>query len=96
MHSEEAYTVYYKIIENGYIQAIGTGACPENGTVIELAEFNELLTAMQSRPVPEAGYDYRLTADLEWELVEAPAPDPGSEELTPEEALSIILGGEEA
>lgn len=85
----------YKIIENGYIQAIGTGACPENGTVIDRVEFNALLTIMQSRPVPEAGYDYRLRTDLTWELVEAPAHDPGNEELTPEEALSIILGGDE-
>ena len=87
-------TVHYKIVDSGHIQAIGTGACPENGTVIDLAEFNELLTVMQGRPFPEAGYDYRLRTDLTWELVEAPAPDPGSEELTPEEALAIILGGD--
>ena len=82
--------MHYKIIENGYIQAIGTGACPENGTVIELAEFNALLAVMQSRPVPEAGYDYRLRTDLEWELVEMPIQSDADEEATEEDIIEAM------
>jgi len=86
--------VYYKVIDSGYIQAIGTGPCPENGTVINMAEFNQILEVMQGRPVPEAGYDVHLTDSLTWEQHELPAVNPGDQELTPEEALDIILGGE--
>ena len=80
----------YKIIDNGYIQAIGTGSPPPNGEAIERPEFNHLLEVMQSRPVPEPGYGFRLTADLIWEQYEIPAVDDSEEEATEDDLLDAM------
>jgi len=78
--------MYYKHIEDGYITAISTGT----GQVeITQEEYNDILSAIQSRPIPEAGFDYRLRTNLTWEQVERPEEEP---ELTDEEAMNIILG----
>lgn len=58
---------------------------------IPQAEYERVKAIVDQRPVPPKGYGYRLTADLSWELYELPADDP---ELTAQEALDIILGGE--
>lgn len=62
---------YYKIVSDGYILAIGTGA---GGEEITEAEYNSLMTTIQNRPKAEPGWGYRLKADLTWELVEVPVP----------------------
>ena len=79
---------YYKQIEEGYIIGIGTGAGSEE---ITQEEYENILFIIRSRPIPEPGYDYKLRTDLTWELVEAPVVE---EEISADEALDIILGGE--
>lgn len=80
---------YFKFIKGGYIIAVGTGA---GGTEITEAEYNSLLEVIRNKPSAESGFDYRLKADLTWELYELP-PVPEEDEITAEEALEIIRGG---
>lgn len=62
--------MYSKLIEGGYIIAVGTGILGEE---IKESEYNELLSIIHNRPIPQSGYDYKLKADtLTWELVELP------------------------
>lgn len=77
---------YYKVISNEYILAIGTG---NGGEEITKAEYNEILSVIQSRP--NNGYGYRLKTDLTWERYELPIEE--DPELTEEETLDILLGG---
>lgn len=81
--------MYYKKIVDGYITCIGTGA---GQTEITQEEYENILTVIQSRPTPEAGFDYRLREDLTWEQVELLIDD--DPELSEEEAMDIIMGGE--
>ena len=81
---------YYKYIENGYLLSIGTGSGSEE---ITAEEYENILTIIKSRPAAEVGYGYRLKTDLAWELVELP-PVSEDEEISADEALKIILGGE--
>lgn len=79
---------FFKIVDSEYITAIGKG---NSGTEITEEEYNEILSAIQNKPPRTATTDYRLKTDLTWESYEiepTPEPDP-----TPEEALSILLGG---
>lgn len=79
----------FKTIEDGFITSIGTGA----GQVeITQEEYDSILAVIQSRPIPDAGFDYRLREDMTWELVERPIDD--DPELSEQEAMDIILGGE--
>ena len=82
---------YYKNIENGYLVAIGTGF---GGVEITAEEYNHILNLIQSCPEAEEGYQYLLKENLTWELAEAPIYDPADDEISAEEALDIILGGE--
>ena len=52
-------------------------------------EYMAVRSIIDNRPTSEAGFAYRLTADLQWELYEVPA----TEEITEAEALEILLGG---
>ena len=80
----------YKVIEDGYLLSIGTGL---GGSEITKEEYENLLSVIRSAPTAEPGFQYRLKADLTWDLVEAPGDtDP---ELSDSEALAIILGGED-
>jgi hypothetical protein len=81
---------YYKNIEADYIMGIGTGS---GGEEITQEEYESILSTIRNRPFAEPGYDHRLKADLSWELVEV-APEPVDDEISAEEALNIILGGE--
>lgn len=83
--------MYAKMVEDGYIVAVGTGIV---GTEITEEEYTEIMTAIGNSPTAPNGYEYKLRADnLEWKLVELPPqPEPDPD---PEEALSILLGGEE-
>lgn len=81
---------YYKIIETGYIQAIGTGG---GGTEITEAEYSQIMAAIRQKPERTEATDFRLKADLTWEEYSRP-PEPEPDEIDAEEALRIILGGE--
>lgn len=63
---------YYKVIEDGCVLSIGTGA---GGAEIPKEEYESILSVIRNRPVVETGFAYRLKEDLTWELVELP-PEP--------------------
>lgn len=85
---------YYKTIESDYILAIGTGY---GGIEITPEEYAQIMAAIQNRPEPPQGYDYRLKTDLTWEQYALPDPEPETDgEISDSEALAIILGGETA
>ena len=64
--------MYSKLIEDGYILAVGTGILGEE---INESEYNELMSIIHNRPTPSTGFEYKLKADtLTWELVELPEP----------------------
>lgn len=83
---------YAQYDDSGYLTTIGTG---NGGTEITEARYNELLGIIRNRPQSPEGYDYHLTADLEWELYELPPVE--SDELTEAEAKAaaydILTGG---
>lgn len=83
---------YCQYNDSGILLAIGTGA---GGTEITEAEYNEIMAIIQSCPNVD-GKGYRLKADLTWEEYNLPPePEPSDEdEISAEEALDIILGGE--
>lgn len=79
---------YYKVINDGYLDLVGTGF---GGTEISEDEYNAIIEIVKTCPTAPDGYAYRLKTDITWELYELPIVE---EELTAEEALAIILGGE--
>lgn len=81
--------MYAKMLDDGIIIAVGENIAGEE---ISKTEYNAILSALSERPTAPSGYEYVLRADLEWVLVEVPPiPEP---ELTDEEALEILLGGD--
>ena len=82
---------YYKLIEDGYIIMIGTGG---GGTEITEDEYNRIKAVIAAKPERTGTTDYRLKPDLTWEAYER-EPEPEDDELSPEEALDILLGGAE-
>ena len=83
---------FYKQIENGYISAIGTGG---GGTEITEAEYDEIMAAVHAKPEREGTTDYRLTESLTWEAYEREPEPEDDDDLSPEEAMNIMLGGDE-
>ena len=81
---------YYKMIIDSYLVAIGNGS---GGTEITADEYAELQNIIRTKPVASEGYDYRLKADLTWELYELPPMPIEDEEISDTEALNIITGG---
>jgi hypothetical protein len=81
---------YYKLVEDGYITAIGTGG---GGVEITEQEYNEIMTVIQNKPPRTETTDFRLKTDLTWEEYDRP-PEPEDEEVDDGEALDIITGGE--
>ena len=81
---------YYKMIIDSYLVAIGNGS---GGTEITADEYAELLNIIRTKPVASEGYDYRLKADLTWELYELPPMPIEDEEISDTEVLNIITGG---
>lgn len=65
-----------------------------NGTEITETEYNNILAIIRNKPTAPTGFSYRLTDDLEWELYELPIANSGDEDLTADEALAIIIGGD--
>ena len=84
-------TRYYKQTDDVYILAVGVGV---GGMEISAAEYSEILSIIQNRPIAE-GKGYRLKADLTWEEYDLPPePKPSDEdEISTDEALEILLGG---
>lgn len=79
---------YYKIIDSGYIPAIGTG---DGYTEITEAEYDEIMEVIHAKPARTGTTDYRLKEDLTWEEYEVEPPDPDPD-LDGEDALEILLG----
>lgn len=78
---------YYKLIEDGYIVAIGTGA---GGEEITKEEYDEIMSIIRNKPTAESGCDYWLKEDLTWELVEVPEVEPADDEISGDELLNMI------
>lgn len=78
---------YYKLMDGDYIIAIGTGT---GGEPITHDEYEAILAIIRSRPVPDAGCDYALRADLTWELVELPAAPEGEDEASEEDYIHAL------
>lgn len=79
---------YYKMIENGYITAIGTGG---GGTEITETKYDEIMTAIRNKPARAGSVDHRLKENLTWEQYER---DPEIPDDTPdglEEAAQYLL-----
>lgn len=82
---------HYKLIDGGYILAIGEG---NGGEEITRAEYETILAAIHALPEAPAGKGYRLKTDLTAEAYDLPA-EPTETDISDSEALSIILGGGE-
>ena len=79
---------YCKMLEDGYIYAIGYG----NGDAeITKEEYESILAIINARPDAPEGKGYRLKQDLTWEEYDLPQAD--EEEISAEEAVNIILEG---
>lgn len=78
---------HYKIIENGYLTAIGTG---NGGNEITEEEYSSLLEHIRSCPEAPEGYGYRLKEDLTWELYELPIVE--DTEISGDELMTMIEG----
>ena len=82
---------YFKNIDNDVISSISTGSGMEE---ITQEEYDAILALIRQRPQAPEGYAYLLRQDLTWELTETPVI-PEDTEISAEEALQIIMGGEE-
>ena len=78
---------YYKLIENGYLTAIGTGV---GGIEITEEEYNSILVHIRSCPEAPSGYGYRLKDDLTWELYELPIVE--ETDISSDELMTMIEG----
>lgn len=83
---------YYQNIENDYIISAEARDSAASGIEITEARYNEILSMLRNPPAAPEGYGYRLTVELQWELVELPPVDEDPE-ISAEEALAIMLGG---
>lgn len=84
---------YYKIIIDGYLAAVGTGA---GGEEITEAEYNSLLKVIRNKPTAESGFDYRLKADLTWEKYELPQIEETETAYTAEQLEAMTVAELEA
>lgn len=82
---------YYKLTDNGYILAIGTGG---GGTKITKMEYNTIMGVIQNKPPRTRTTDFRLKTDLTWEEYDRP-PEPEDHEIDDSEALNILMGRED-
>ncbi len=79
---------YYKDVDNGYILGIGTGV---GGEEITAAEYDEIMTAIQTRPTETEEAGYRLKTDLTWEQYEK-EPEPEDDTAYPEDIAEALEG----
>lgn len=87
---------YYKVISDGYILMIGTGAAGEEITEKEYAEIKNVIV---NAPTAPDGYAYALREALEWELVPAETPDIAEEAIETDyqaalEKMGVQLNGD--
>lgn len=97
--------IYFKGIDSGYIGAVGIGELTQYGVksasidaigawseIVEItgSEYDELISVFKQKPHAE-GKGYKLKENLTWEEYDLPVPSE-DEDLTTEEALSIITG----
>ena len=80
---------YYKNMDKGYIQCLSTGA---GQTEITKAEYLQIISICKNKPADTADYYYRLTDVIQWEKQPRIRAE-GAEDLSAEDALSIITGG---
>lgn len=80
---------HYKVTDNGYILSVGTG---NNGQEITETEYNEIMSAIQNKPMTTETTDYMLKEDLTWEAYQIKPVEP---EPTTEELLDILTGESE-
>ena len=81
---------YYKQISDNYIIAIGTGY---GGEEISETEYNERMAIIQNAPKAD-GKGYKLRTALPWEESDLPPVVVSADcDLSPEEAMNILLGG---
>ena len=67
---------YYKVIHDGCISCIGTVDTDRAvAGEISKSEYNSLMELISGRPEAPDGYQYRLSQELAWVLVEA-EPEP--------------------
>lgn len=59
---------FYKVIEDGYIVAIGVNI---GGIEIEKSEYEKLLNVIRNKPLALDGFDCKLNTNLEWVEYEA-------------------------
>lgn len=77
---------FYKYVDDGYIVCVGTGGMGEE---IGEDEYNEIMTAIQNKPMRTETNDFRLKEDLTWEEYETEIPEPG-EDINPEEIADAL------
>lgn len=83
--------MFSKEIKDGYVVGISDGG--NIGDQITESEYDEIMTAIHSRPTATSGYTYRLKTDLTWELCELPAEEETEDdEATPEEIEEALEG----
>ena len=63
-----------------------------HGKAITAEEYAAILDMLRDPPAAPAGWAYRLGEDLAWKLEELPPVD-DDPEISAEEALAIMLGG---
>lgn len=88
--------MYSKKVSEGFIVTVGN---TNLWNPISYDEYSAIIRAIENRPKPPTGYDYKLNdASLEWELVKLPPIEPEPEyEPTAEdkaEAYDILMGGD--
>lgn len=82
---------YFMCTENGYVKSYGTAEKTVHIEITE-AEYNTIVSAVNSKPIAQDGYAYVLRADtFEWELVELP-PMPETEPTT-DDIINTLFGG---
>lgn len=79
---------FYKIVTDGIITGIGTGA---GGTEITQDEYDSILSAIRSKPADTETVGYRLTAGMSWEAYDKePAEVP--DEIEMDEVMTVLEG----
>lgn len=69
---------FYKIINNRFITFVGEG---KGGIEISAEEYYQIMDMIKSKPAAPQGYDYYLTIDYLWQLVEIPEDETEEETL---------------
>lgn len=78
---------YYKIVQDGYIMIVGTGA---GGTEITAEEYASIMAIIVAKPTPPEGYGYKLTTALTWEQYELPPVEDTDPDVDADAALAEI------